>query len=555
MTFALEIRLLTGRYAATHYNDRRRAEWPPHPARVYSALIAALFADPEHTAEDREAFRWLANAGAPEVIASPAEERQQSEIYVPTNDEDVLTNIDRHILRFEDTNARARSNTEDENLKKELEKAKANLRKRSIDSAKSGRGGTPHGARKVLPAGRSRQPRTFPVALPYEALVHLRWPGDAPDCVMESIDRVAARVTRIGHSSSLVSVRAVLASEVEVGHRHRWTPDPNGSKILRVPLPGQLERLEAAHERHRQVEPRLLPAGYTAYSSGASQARAKIPTPNLSASGWVLLEVTAPTSGGRRRLLDLSLAQHVARALRGTLTKAADGNWPEVLSGHGPDGRPSQQPHLAFVPLADVGHRFATGTILGIALVCPVDLDNRARQTLLRTVAEAERTGIPAEDLDEPPALELTLGRHGVVHLRRLRDISSTRTLQPDRWTHPARRWASASAVALGRNPGNLGSRDPKVVERAVANAEATIAAACFNIGLPRPLAVWVHRRSVLEGAPSARRFMPFPTEGGGPQRVCVHAEVLFGEEVRGPVLLGAGRYFGLGLCSPLGEV
>ena len=92
------------------------------------------------------------------------------------------------------------------------------------------------------------------------------------------------------------------------------------------------------------------------------------------------------------------------------------------------------------------------------------------------------------------------------------------------------------------------------MVERAAANAEATIASACVNIGLPHPTAVWVHRRSLLQGAPAARRFMPFPTEGGGHRRVCVHAEILFDEPVRGPVILGAGRYFGLGLCSPLEE-
>ncbi len=28
----VEVRFLTGRYTATQYNDRSRAEWPPHPA-------------------------------------------------------------------------------------------------------------------------------------------------------------------------------------------------------------------------------------------------------------------------------------------------------------------------------------------------------------------------------------------------------------------------------------------------------------------------------------------------------------------------------------------
>jgi CRISPR-associated protein Csb2 len=240
--------------------------------------------------------------------------------------------------------------------------------------------------------------------------------------------------------------------------------------------------------------------------------------------------------------------------MRGTLIKAADGNWPELLSGHRHDGEPTREPHLAFVPLADVGHPFATGTILGVALISPVDLDRRDRDTLHRTIAVAEQSEMPAEDPNEVPALKLTLGRHGVLHVRRLRDVATTRSLRAERWTRPARRWASVSAVALGRNPGNLKSGEPDVVEHAVANAEATIATDCINIGLPPPAAVWIHRRSLLDGAPSARRFMPFPAEGGGPRRVCVHAELVFHEKVWGPVILGAGRYFGLGLCSALDE-
>ncbi len=48
---------------------------------------------------------------------------------------------------------------------------------------------------------------------------------------------------------------------------------------------------------------------------------------------------------------------------------------------------------------------------------------------------------------------------------------------------------------------------------------------------------------------------MPFPRKPAGAgsdkfARVCVHAEVEFAEPVEGPVLLGAGRYFGVGLCG-----
>ena len=47
---AIEVELLTGRYVATSFNDRRVPEWPPHPARLFSALVATA-AEHEDVAE------------------------------------------------------------------------------------------------------------------------------------------------------------------------------------------------------------------------------------------------------------------------------------------------------------------------------------------------------------------------------------------------------------------------------------------------------------------------------------------------------------------------
>lgn len=61
-------------------------------------------------------------------------------------------------------------------------------------------------------------------------------------------------------------------------------------------------------------------------------------------------------------------------------------------------------------------------------------------------------------------------------------------------------------------------------------------------------------RRSRFAASPPAPAFMPFPRHGREKkfQRVCVHAELEFEEPVAGPVMLGVGRYFGVGLCGPL---
>ena len=64
---AIEIELLMGRYAATAHHDRGKAEWPPHPARFFSALVAALYDREEADQDERAALLWLEKQGAPSL--------------------------------------------------------------------------------------------------------------------------------------------------------------------------------------------------------------------------------------------------------------------------------------------------------------------------------------------------------------------------------------------------------------------------------------------------------------------------------------------------------
>ena len=57
-------------------------------------------------------------------------------------------------------------------------------------------------------------------------------------------------------------------------------------------------------------------------------------------------------------------------------------------------------------------------------------------------------------------------------------------------------------------------------------------------------------------GAPRSRpgpNGMPWLPGKSGGARQQVHALLQFDREVEGPVLIGAGRYRGYGLCKPLG--
>ncbi len=86
---AIDVELLTGRYAATAHNDRGRAEWPPHLARFFSALVAALYDHEPTDPTERNALLWLEQQGSPSLRVDPemsVGRRQVQDVYVPVND-------------------------------------------------------------------------------------------------------------------------------------------------------------------------------------------------------------------------------------------------------------------------------------------------------------------------------------------------------------------------------------------------------------------------------------------------------------------------------------
>jgi CRISPR-associated protein Csb2 len=261
--------------------------------------------------------------------------------------------------------------------------------------------------------------------------------------------------------------------------------------------------------------------------------------PRRSVFGECLTLRECPGPDGRTLGLSLTRTDDVAHALRGALMRYADDPPPAVLSGHFPDGRPLDRPHAAFLALPGPEAPDGNANIAAVAIVLPRDIEEQDRQAILLAAARWQQAG-----------LRLVLGRHGVALLEPHLDDHGAAGLDAA-WTAPSRHWASVTPVALDRNPGHLFARDRDTAAEATQRAEEAVARACERIGLPRPSTVRILRRSVFPTAPPAAAFMPFPHRGKGLNRVCVHVELEFDERVGGPVLLGVGRYFGVGLCRP----
>lgn len=223
-----------------------------------------------------------------------------------------------------------------------------------------------------------------------------------------------------------------------------------------------------------------------------------------------------------------------------------------MLSGHDANGERSIRPHIAFVPLPWVGHDFADGSVQGLSIVLPRSIPAKDRERLLRLIAkwEAER-GDASDDYAVELGTPTDLGRPIEVRLRRI-EVPSKTTLNAARWCKPSRNFVTATPIALDRHPGNLRSNVEHAAHKAAEEAERSIADACERIGLPRPSSVSISLAPLLPGAQHVRQFVPWPPQPNRARRARVHAKIEFLEKVFGPVLLGAGRYFGLGLCLPI---
>lgn len=538
MTLAVEVRLLTGRYVATRFNTRDEIEWPPHPARLYFSAVAA-WADGGAGDDERRCLQWWEQMAPPSITCSWGagswSERSRVTHYVPDND--VRGVLSRDLSGIYSSLLESDSwDLADTRLRRQRERLQT---KAVTDSAKAATSGAaPAGAVGVLPERRGRQARTYPTVIPDDDRVVYAWEeGDASSSEAEVLDRVLARVSRLGHSSSMVSVRVVAAAPSPT-----LVPSAGGSLVLRVTADGQLASLESQYHSHQGVEPRTLATGFQAY---APARQASEPTPSsVWAERWSLLELDAVGDGQSRPRYAIQATLPIARAVRASLMRWSADPPSELISGHPPGGTgPTERPHLAVVPLPFVGHPHATGLVQGVALLLPAGADPG---DLGDAVGRWLRPG------DECGDGRLVLGERGAARVRLVDTARASLSCRPFRWVGPARRWVSVTPVALDRNPGQLGDRDPSRRDRAVAAAEETVARACEAIGLPAPSTVTVTAGPLVAGSLPAKRFPSYATRGGRLQRVLVHVAVEFPVPVRGPVLLGAGRYLGYGLCYPL---
>lgn len=442
-------------------------EWPPHPDRLFSALVQA-WGDLGEPNDAREALCLLEQAGPPWIHAADLLSVSALPRYVPVND--------------------------------------------SLE-----------GGSQIQGTGlcRDRKARLFPYSSLEVPVAIIQWPDFNPSTETRlALERLAAQISHLGHSSSMVQVE-LLDSLVE--GLSTWRPDPDGDRPIRVPYPGRLDELIAAY-RKRKKSPSWPPVGLH-----VSYARAERKVSHSCGTHGEMIPFRLRYRGAP---LPLEAASTVLGVWRKALIKEASQPVPEVLSGHAPDStpeqpKPSPRPHLALVPLPDVGHRFAVGHLLGVAAVLPRDISTAERNECLVALEAVKH---------------LTMGDLGVVELVPLDAFETRKALQPVTWTRPSRVWASVTPVVLGKFPRQLFSDEScRIVEEA-----------CQIAGLPNPARIDIAVVPWILGSVPSARFPALPARPGKPRRAHIHVRLEFDNPIRGPVLVGAGRHLGYGIFRQL---
>jgi CRISPR-associated protein Csb2 len=272
-----------------------------------------------------------------------------------------------------------------------------------------------------------------------------------------------------------------------------------------------MEELEALFEAGQRPQPG--PQKLYRRLDGLSRVR-----PALSCFGEMIV-LRKITGAG----LPLEAALTLTTATRKALLELAieNGLDCDMLNGHG------LHPHCAFVPLPFAGYEHADGRLLGVGILLPRTISLPDRRKVLRACALLEKINLR-------DALSLW-----TVELAGF-DVPQ-RTLRPSSWAGPSLCWSTVTPILLDRFP------------KKRLGVESILTVACERVGLPAPVVIAHQPYSILSGVPPVPAFRLVRTEGEQP-RWGVHATLRFGLPIRGPVALGAGRYFGLGLMKPIKE-
>ncbi len=521
---------LSFRFLSPQYHGRRDGaapEWPPSPLRALQALLAAAARGCESpAAADLDALRWLERQTPPAIIAPQGVASEKGyRVSVPNNSMDVV--------------ARAWS--------------------RGADSSVGDANPATHRTMKAV----------RPIWMQGGDTVHYLWTldGTVPLSLPPEVTALcvlAGRVSALGWGVDLaVGSGAVIEHDADVPG-WRWNPSTSSERGLRVPVPGTLDALLArfGQVRRRVESGTLLPpspfstfrlVGYRTSWEPPDRSVTAFSLMRLDTSGFRAFDVV------RSGLIVAGMARHAAR-----LAAERSGWEPEridrLILGHSAEddglARGVDAQRLTYVPLPSLEPRGAGGA----CVAGPV------RRLLLMSLG----------GIGGPDHAWVRRALSGQDLVSRAGDVVAFLSVLPKtdrvvgRYVESAESWATVTPVVLPgyddpahyrRRLTNVVSSDDQkhLLGRLSARVERLLRKAISQAGFSRELA----DHAVLEWRQVG--FWP-GTDLASRYRVPDHLQRFSRWHVQlswrdsanrpipisGPICIGGGRFYGLGLFAPL---
>lgn len=489
------VRLHDGRYHGA-------GEWPPSPARLFQAFVAAASNGRVIDGLDVDALTWLEHREPPIIAAPVTASGQCIEIYVPNNDLDAVKGDPTRIG--------------------EIRSAKKIIRPRLFDA------NIPWLYAWALPADQDNRDQAQAICVLAERLYQFGRGVDMAWAWGEVLDEI--------------EMTARLADYPGVVHRPSIGGDGN---TLACPTPGSLKSLKDRHgassQRFKMVgtgkavrllftqppKPRFV---HVAYESPPSRRVYELRRRSNDASFgvWSL----AGASG-----LVVCLRNGAADRLRRALPDKSS-EIERVLVGRkadGADGGPSAS-RVRIIPLPSAGHQHADHGIRRVLVEVPAGCPLHTKDV------NWAFSGLELVDQDSGEVLGLVLTPADDESMLDNYGIGDAAGF---------RRWRTVTPIAV---PGSGRRRriGPGGAERAAEHAAVarSVLQALRHVAVRAPVQdIRVQREPLESRGDRAEAFAPGTRFG---KDRLWHVEIEFGAAVTGPLVLGDGRFLGLGVMAPV---
>ncbi len=458
--------------------------WPPSPARLFQALVAAAASGSRIAVEDQAALRWLEGLAPPRLTAPPARRGSRVPNFVPNND---------------------------------------------LDSV-----GGDVGRLGEIRVGKAWRPYLFDARYP----VVYAWHFDPPTAHAERICEIAAQLYQLGRGVDIASATGAVVATAEAEETLAKHPgalrEPTGQGTVAVVRNGTLDSLILRHQRlrarlSRSEGKRFLftqpPKGvfrHVSYSAPPERLVFDLRRP--------LESQFAPQPLRSAAALVTTVRDAAAQRLRDALPERSQEIERLIVGrGAGPNDL-AQRPRL--VPIPSIGMEHTDPSIRRILVEVPTESPFRS------------------DDLTWAFA-GLKLPSSGAIDdLSRGQLVSTGNVTMADRYARPARCFRSVTAVALSCAQRSAGG-EKSTADRRRQEARATTAI----VQALRHVKVDVEPSSILvQREPFHRRGARAESFAAGsrfPRSAMWHIELRFPKEVEGPLVIGDGRFCGLGLMQP----